>query len=235
MWGTTGIGYNVNMINERMENAPINSWELIFNPEILAKFADCGVSLLDAPDELIPAALIYLGLDPLSEDVADLQAAEQLIRDIRPHIRSFNNSQYISDLANGDICIAHGYSGDILQARDRADEAENGIEINYSIPKEGAIIWFDMMAIPVDAPNPQNALKFINYIMRPEIAAEITNYVWYANANKASYDLIDEEIRNDKSIYPPEEVKAKLVATRSYSLEFDRLLTRAWTRIKTGQ
>ncbi len=235
MWGTTGIGYNVKMIEERMENAPTNSWELIFNPEILAKFADCGVSLLDAPDELIPAALIYLGLNPLSEDEADLQAAEQLIKNIRPLIRSFNNSQYISDLANGDICIAHGYSGDILQARDRADEAENDIEINYSIPKEGAIIWFDMMAIPVDAPNPQNALKFMNYIMQPEIAAEITNYVWYANANQASYDLIDEEIINDKSIYPPKEIKAKLVATRSYSLEFDRLLTRAWTRIKTGQ
>ncbi len=235
MWGTTGFGYNVNMIKERMEGAPVDSWDMIFDPEIVSKFADCGVILLDTADEVIPAALKYLGLDPLSEDENDLKAAQQLLDNIRPYIRSFNNSQYISDLANGDICLAHGYSGDILQARDRADEAERGVEINYTIPKEGAVIWFDMMAIPVDAPHPDNAHKFINFIMQPQIAADISNYVWYANANKASYDLIDEEIVNDEGIYPSEEVKSKLFATRSYSLEFDRLLTRTWTRIKTGQ
>lgn len=235
MWGTTGFGYNVKAIADRMPDAPVDSWDMIFNPEIAAKFADCGISLLDAPAEVIPAALNYLGLDPLSEDAADLEKAEALITSIRPYIRYFHSSQYISDLANGDTCIAHGYSGDILQARDRAAEADAGVEVAYVIPKEGAVVWFDMLAIPADAPHPDNAHKFIDFIMQPQIAADISNYVFYANANAASFDLIDPEVTGDPAIYPSDEVKAKLFATKSYSQKFDRLLTRAWTRIKTGQ
>lgn len=235
MWGTTGFGYNVKAIEERMPGAPVDSWDMIFNPEIAAKFADCGIALLDAPVEVVPAALRYLGLDPLSEDAGDLEKAEALIQSVRPYIRYFHSSQYISDLANGDICIAHGYSGDILQSRDRASEAGQGVEINYVIPKEGAVVWFDLMAIPADAPHPDNAHKFINFIMQPQIAADISNYVFYANANAASFDLIDKEVTGDPGIYPSDAVKANLFANRAHSLQYDRLLTRAWTRIKTGQ
>jgi len=235
MWGSTGFGYNIDAIAERMPDAPVGSWDMIFNVDIVSKFADCGVSLLDAPAEVIPAALQYLGRNPNSQEAADLEAAEELITSIRPYIRYFHSSQYISDLANGDTCLAHGYSGDVLQARDRADEAEAGVSIDYVIPSEGAVIWFDMLAIPSDAPHPDNAHKFINFVMQPQIAADISNYVWYANANAASFDLIDAEVTEDPAIYPSDEVKAKLFATRAYSAKFDRLLTRAWTRIKTGQ
>lgn len=235
MWGTTGFGYNEDEIKKRMPDAPVDSWDMIFNPDVVKKFADCGVSLLDAPEEVIPAALNYLGLDPNSEDPGDLDKAVALIEKIRPYIRYFHSSQYINDLANGDTCLAHGYNGDVLQARDRADEAKNGVHIKYTIPKEGAVIWFDMLAVPADAPHPDNALKFINFIMQPQITADISNYVWYANANKAAYDLVDPEIKNDPGIYPPEEVKKKLFSTISHSARYERLLTRAWTRIKTGQ
>lgn len=235
MWGTTGIGYNEDEIKKRMPDAPTDSWSLIFDPEIVSKFADCGVSLLDAPEEVIPAALTYLGLDPLSENLDDLKKAEALVESVRPYIRYFNSSQYISDLANGDTCIAQGYSGDVLQARDRADEADQGVKVAYSIPKEGAVEWFDMMAIPADAPHPENAYKFLNYIMEPKVAADISNYVWYANANKASYDMVDDEVKNDPGIYPPADVMKKLFATRAHTPQYTRALTRAWTRIKTGQ
>lgn len=235
MWGTTGLGYNIDKIKERMPDAPTDSWAMVFDPAIAAKFADCGISMLDAPEEVIPAALAYLGLDPLSEDTADLKKAETLLEKVRPYIRYFHSSQYISDLANGDLCIAHGYSGDVLQARDRADEADQGVHVAYTIPKEGAVEWFDMMAVPADAPHPENALKFINFIMEPQIAADISNYVWYANANKASYSLVDEAVRSDPGIYPSEDVMAKLFATRAHSQKYTRELTRAWTRIKTGQ
>ncbi len=235
MWGTTGIGYNIEAIAKRMPDAPLDSWDMLFNPEIVARFADCGVSILDAPEEVIPAALKYLGLNPLSEDIGDLKKAEAAIMAIRPYVKYFSASQYISDLANGDICLAQGYSGDVLQARDRADEAKRNVKIAYSIPKEGAVIWFDMMAIPADAPHPENALKFLNFIMKPQIAADITNYVWYANANAASYSLIDKEVTSDPGIYPPEAVKARLFALRAHPQRYDRLLNRTWTRIKTGQ
>jgi len=235
MWGTTGLGYNIAAIAKRLPDATVDSWDMLFNPEIVARFADCGVALLDAPQEVIPAALQYLGLDPLSENPEDLKKAEAAILAIRPYVKYFSASQYISDLANGDICLAQGYSGDVLQARDRADEAGQNVAIAYSIPKEGAVIWFDMMAIPADAPHPENALKFLNFIMEPQISAAITNYVWYANANAASYGLIDPEVTSDPGIYPSEAVKANLFALRAHPQRYDRLLNRAWTRIKTGR
>ncbi len=235
MWGTSGLGYNVDKIAERMPDAPIDSWDMIFKPEIISKFTDCGVTVLDAPTEMVPAALNYLGIDPKSESADDLARAEELLKSIRPYIRYFHSSQYISDLANGDVCLSVGWSGDVLQARDRAAEADAGVNVDYVIPKEGALMWFDMMAIPADAPHPENALKFLNYIMEPQVIADVSNYVYYANGNSASFDLIDPEVTKDPAIYPPEAVKNKLFAIRAHTPKYDRLLTRAWTRIRTGQ
>ena len=236
LWGTTGIGYNVEAVAERLgADMPIDSWELLFNPEIVAKLADCGVSMLDAPTEVVPAAMNYLGLDPRSTDAKDFEAAEELLTSIRPHIRYFHSSQYISDLANGDTCVALGWSGDVFQAQARASEAENGVEIGYIIPKEGALQWFDMLAIPVDAPNPEAAHKFINFVMDAQVTADITNYVWYGNANKASMPLVDEEVKTDPGIFPTEAIKEKLWAGMVYNARQDRSLTRAWTKVKTGK
>ncbi len=235
MWGTTGIGYNVNAIAERLgEDYEVNSWELVFDPEIVAKLADCGVSMLDAPSEMIPAAMNYLGLDPRSTDKADLEAGAALLESVRPSIRYFHSSQYINDLANGDICVAVGWSGDVFQAQARADEADNGVEIAYVIPDEGALQWFDMMAIPVDAPNPDAAHKFINFVMDAQITADITNYVWYANANAASMPLVDPEITSDPGIFPTEAARSGLWGSQVYDARTDRTITRLWTRVKSG-
>ncbi len=236
MWGTTGIGYNTKAVAERLgEDYTVDSWALVFDPDTVSKLADCGVSMLDAPTEMIPAAMNYLGLDPNSTNKADLEAGAALIEKVRPYIRYFHSSQYISDLANGDTCVAVGWSGDVFQAQARADEAENGVEIAYVIPKEGALQWFDMLAIPADAPHPDLAHKFINFIMDPQITADITNYVWYANANAASMPLVDPEITSDPGIFPTEAAKANLWASVPYDARTDRLVTRLWTRVKTGQ
>ncbi|NOR62030.1 MAG: extracellular solute-binding protein [Rhodobacteraceae bacterium] len=236
MWGTTGIGYNVAAVAERLgDDYEVDSWSLIFDPEISAKLADCGISLLDAPTEMLPAAMNYLGLSPNSTDKADLEAGAALLETVRPNIRYFHSSQYISDLANGDTCVAVGWSGDVFQALYRAEEAENGVEIGYVIPKEGALQWFDMLAIPADAPNPEAAHTFINFIMDAQITADITNYVWYANANAASMSLVDEEITSDPGIFPTEEAKANLWASTVYDARTDRTISRLWTRVKTGQ
>ncbi len=236
MWGTTGIGYNVGMVAERLgEDYEVNSWDLVFDPEIAAKLADCGISFLDAPTEIIPAAMNYLGLDPRSTSADDMRAAADLLIAARPHIRYFHSSQYINDLANGDVCVSVGWSGDVFIAQARADEAENGVEVAYVIPDEGALQWFDMMAIPVDAPNPDNAHKFINFIMDAQITADITNYVWYANANAASMALVDAEITSDPGIFPTDAAKANLWGAQVYNARTDRTVTRLWTEIKTGQ
>ncbi|MEM7687067.1 MAG: polyamine ABC transporter substrate-binding protein [Pseudomonadota bacterium] len=236
MWGTTGVGYNTKMVAERLgEGYEVNSWDLVFNPDVVSKLADCGVSMLDAPTEMIPAALNYLGHDPNSEDKGELAEAGALLKSIRPHIRYFHSSQYINDLANGDTCVSVGWSGDIFQARDRADEADNGVSVAYIVPKEGALQWFDMLAIPVDAPNPEAAHQFINFIMEPQITADITNYVWYASANSASLPMIDEEIKTDPGIFPTEEAKANLWPAKVKSPRTDRAISRLWTEVKTGQ
>lgn len=236
MWGTTGIGYNVQAIADRLgEDYEVNSWDLVFNPEIVAKLADCGVTMLDAPTEIIPAAMNYLGLDPRSTDKADFEAGAALLETIRPSIRYFHSSQYINDLANGDICVSVGWSGDVFQALYRAEEAENGVEIGYVIPDEGALQWFDMMAIPVDAPHVDNALTFINFIMDAQITADITNYVWYANGNAASMPMVDPDITSDPGIFPTEAASAKLWGSKVYDARTDRVVTRLWTKVKTGQ
>ncbi len=235
MWGTTGVGYNVTKIKERMPDAPIGSWDLVLKPENAAKFADCGITVLDAPTEIMASILNYQGKDPASEDPKDLEAAEALMMQLRPHIKYFHSSQYINDLANGEICLAIGWSGDVFIAQSRAQEAGQGTEIAYYIPDAGAEVWFDLVAIPSDAPHPNNAHLFLNYILRPEVVAEISNFVTYANANAAATQFVDEEIKTNPAIYPPPEVKAKLFPNPIHTAEYDRLLTRAWTRIKTGQ
>ena len=234
MWGTTGIGYNVAKIKERMPDAPIGSWKMIFDPEVVSKFKDCGVATLDANSEVFPTALRYLGLPPGSQSAEDLAKVEEHVMKIRPSIKYFHSSQYINDLANGEICMVLGWSGDVFIARDRAAEAKNGNEIAYFVPKEGSLMWFDTMAIPKDAPHAENAHKFIDYILRPEVVAAITNYVNYPNANAASLPFVNEDIRNDTSVYPDPETMKNLFPNVVNTPEYDRLVTRAWTRIKTN-
>ena len=187
------------------------------------------------PQDIIQAALNYLGLDPNSTDAADFAKAEELLLSVRPHVRKFHSSEYINALANGDICVAIGYSGDIFQARDRATEAGQGVEVNYVIPKEGAQMWFDQMAIPADAPHVEDAHVFLNYVMKPEVIAKASNYVFYANGNKASQPLLDKEILNDPAIYPPEDVVKKLYVPLPYNSKTQRVITRLWTKVVTGQ
>lgn len=236
MWLTTGVGYNAAMVRERLgEDAPTDSWSLIFDPQYASKLADCGISILDSPTDVLPSAMAYLGLDPTSTRPEDLEAAAALLEKVRPYIRYFHSSQYISDLANGAICVALGFSGDIFIAADRAEEAGTGAEIEYFIPKEGAMLSFDMMAIPADAPHPEAALAWINFMMKPEITADITNFVYFANANVPAMAFVNPEIANDPAIFPPEEVKAKLFPSVTYEPRIDRTMTRLWTTLKTGQ
>ncbi|WP_439649504.1 polyamine ABC transporter substrate-binding protein [Halomonas alkalisoli] len=237
MWGTNGIGYNVERVEAILgEDAPVDSWALIFDPEVTTalKEGGCGISMLDSGDEMLSPAMAYLGLSPLSEETADLEAAGDLIAAVRDNITYFHSSRYISDLANGDICVAAGYSGDIFQAADRAEEAGRDFTIAYSIPKEGAALWFDMMAIPADAPNPDNAHAFINFILEPEIAAAITEYVVYANPNVAANEFLDPDILNDTSIYPDQEVMDNLYVAEEKPLAVQRVRTRTWNRVKSG-
>ena len=235
MWGTTGIGYNEAKIKERMADAPVDSWDLIFKAEIVSKFKDCGIFLLDAADDIIPVALLYLGLDPNSKDPGDLEKAGKLLEQIRPNIQKFHSSEFINALANGDICIAVGYSGDILQARDRAEEAKNGVTVGYKIPKEGAQMWFDQMAIPADAKHVEEAHAFLNYMLDPKVIAKASNYVNYANGNLASQEFIDEEIKGDTSIFPDDATLKRLFVKNPYDAKTQRVVTRIWTKVVTGQ
>ena len=237
LWGTTGIGINVAKVKERLgDDFPVDTWDLIFKREGVSKLPDCGVSMLDAWDEIVPSVLNYLGEDPSSTDKNLLSGkVTDVLKSIRPHVRYFHSSQYINDLANGDVCLSVGWSGDILQAVDRAAEAENGVEVAYIIPKEGAGLWFDMLAIPKDASHPNNAHTFLNYLMRPDVIADITNYVWYPNAVPASTSKIDEEITSDPSIYPTPEVAANLFTFPVYGPKFDRQGARMWTAVKSNK
>lgn len=234
MWGTTGIGYNVDAVKARLGTDTIDSWSVIFDPDTISKFTDCGVHVLDAPDEMIPAALNYLGHDPTSQDTALIKEAGALLQKMRPHVTSFNSSAYINALADGDACLAVGWSGDVLQARDRAAEAANNVTVEYAIPAEGALTWFDQMAIPADAPHPENALIFIDYIMRAEVAAKASNYVYFANGNLASQPMLNEDVIGDPAIYPTAESVEHLYVTTPYGPRVQRVVTRLWTRIKTG-
>jgi putrescine transport system substrate-binding protein len=235
LWGTTGIGYNVAKVKERLgDDAPVNTWALVFDPKYAAKLADCGITMLDAPEEILPAAMNFAKIDPRSTDAEDFRKGAKVLEGVREYIRYFHSSQYINDLANGDVCVSVGWSGDMFIAAARAEEAANGVEIAYVIPQEGALQWFDMMAIPKDAPNPDLAHAFINFVMDAQITADITNFVWYANANAASMPLVNEEIKGDPGIFPSEEAKDHLWSSATYDSKADRALNRIWTRLKTG-
>lgn len=235
MWGTTGLGVNVGEVTARLgDDAPLGSLDLIFNPANMEKLADCGVHFLDAPTEMIPAVLAYIGENPNSHDPDVIAKAEDVLMAVRPYILKFHSSEYINALANGDICVAFGWSGDILQSRDRAWEADNGIEIAYNAPSEGALMWFDQMAIPTDAPNPDGAHVFLNFIMDKEVAAAASNYVYYANGNKASQPLLVEDVIGDTAIYPDEKTLENLYTTTPFDARVQRVVTRLWTKIKSG-
>ena len=238
MWGTNGIGYNVERVTEILgDDAPLNSWALLFDPEITTQLSEagCGLAMLDSGDEMLSPAMVYLGLDPLNESGEDIEAAGELISKVRDNITYFHSSRYVSDLANGDICVAAGYSGDIFQAAARAEEAGRDFTIGYSIPKEGAALWFDMMAIPADAPNPENAHAFINFILDPEIAAEISEYVRYANPNLAANEYLSDELINDPAVYPETEVMQNLYVQVEKPQDILRARTRTWNRVKSGR
>lgn len=235
MWGSIGIGYNPEKVKAALGVDKIDSWDVVFKPENIAKLKSCGVSFLDAPTEMIPAALHYLGKPTNSKDKADLKAAEDLFLSIRPSVAYFHSSKYISDLANGNICVAVGYSGDLEQSKARAHEAGDKVKLAYSIPNEGAGTFYDMVAIPKDATNVDAAYQFMNFLMQPEIMAEITNAVRFPNGNKAATALVDKDISGDPSIYPSDAVKAKLYAISDLDAPTLRLITRSWTKIKSGK
>jgi putrescine transport system substrate-binding protein len=236
MWGTTGIGYNVKMAQKILgADARIDSWGIVFKPENLAKFRDCGIHMLDSADDIFPAALSYLGLDPNSTKQADLEKAADLVAKIRPYVRKFHSSEYLSALATGEICLVVGWSGDIMQARGRAAEAKNNIEIGYAIPKEGAQMFFDNLAIPADAKNLAEAYELINYLYRPEVAAKNTDFLSYANGNLASQKLVEPKILNDRDIYPDETTLAKLFVITARDPAMQRVINRLWTKVKTGR
>jgi putrescine transport system substrate-binding protein len=235
MWITSGVGYNVADIRTRLPDAPVDSWRMLFDPAVVARFQDCGVSLLDAPSEVVATVLIFLGRKPSSNSPDDLKAAQQVLKAMRPYVRYVDSSRYIDNLANGDICLAMGWSGDVKQAHDRAKEVGKGVDLAYAIPKEGAISNYDVLAIPADAPHVRNAHLFIDYLLRPEIAARNSNLIKYANAVRADIQPLDPSVRGDPGVYPPPAVRARLSPERPRPPEYQRLLTRMWTRFKSGK
>jgi len=235
LWGTNGIGYNVDKVKAALGTDKLDSWAILFEPENLKKLSKCGVSFMDSPDEVYPAVLQYLGLDPNSTNPDDYKKAEAQLLKVRPYITYFHSSKYISDLANGNICVAFGYSGDVFQARSRAEEAKKGVNIGYAIPKEGANLWFDLLAIPKDAQNVKEAHAFINYLLQPEVIAKVSDYVGYANPNPKAGELMKAELRQDETVYPPQAVMDKLYVMKELPPQILRLETRSWTRVKSGK
>jgi putrescine transport system substrate-binding protein len=235
LWGTNGIGYNPEKIKAVLGVDKIDSWAAVFEPENIKKLHGCGVAFLDSADEMMPTVLNYLGLDPNSTNPEDYKKAEAKLLAVRPYVTYFHSSKYIADLANGDICVAIGFSGDMFQARNRAAEAKKGVDIVYSIPKEGGALWFDMLAIPKDAANVKEAHAFINYLLKPEVIAQVSDYVGYANPNPASDKLMEQSIRTDESVYPPQSVLDKTYVSIELPPNIQRLMTRSWTKVKSGK
>ena len=236
MWGTTGIGVNVSAVRERLgTNAPLNSWSLVLNPGSMAKLKDCGVMLLDSPEDLIPSILPFYGFKSDSKRWDDITTVTDALYKVRGAVRKFHSSEYVNGLANGDVCLAVGYSGDVMQAKKRAEESKNGIEVAYFIPKEGALMWFDAFAIPKDAAHPAEAHAFIDYMMRPEVAAANTNFVSFANGNLAARKLVKPELLNNPGIYPDETTMQRLSVNTAWNDSTQRFVTRSWTRVRTGR
>jgi putrescine transport system substrate-binding protein len=235
-WGTVGIGINVDKVKERLgDNAPVDSLDLLFKPEYAEKLKDCGISMLDSPSDILPVALKYLGKDPHTKSEEDYKAAEAMLTAVRPFVKYFHSSQYINDLAGGELCAVIGWSGDVFIAAARAEEAKNNVHLDYKIPKEGTLLWVDSLAIPKDAKNVDNALKFIDYLNEPQVAANGVNFVNYASPNTGALELVSPDVKNNPSIYPTDEVKKNLFADIPVDPDLDRLRTRTWTTVKTGQ
>ncbi|WP_200919089.1 MULTISPECIES: polyamine ABC transporter substrate-binding protein [unclassified Methylobacterium] len=236
MWGTTGIGVNLGPVRERLgPNQPLNTWTLVLNPTLMAKLKDCGVMMLDSPEDLIPSMLPAYGLKPDTKRWDDISQVTDALFKVRGSVRKFHSSEYINGLANGDLCLAVGYSGDVMQAKKRAEESKNGVEIAYFIPKEGALMWFDAFAIPKDAPHPEEAHLFIDYMMRPDVAAANTNFVAYASGNLAAKPLVKPEILSNAGIYPDEATMQRLFTNQAWDDRTQRFATRNWTRVRTGR
>ena len=234
LYGYTGIGYNAEKVKAALGDVPADSWALLFDPAMASKLKDCGIMALDTPTELIPIALNYLGEDPNSQDPAVIAKAAPLLKTLNANIRTFHSSQYIDALANGDVCVAVGWSGDVFQARDRAEEADQGITIGFSIPKEGAPIFFDMMAIPKDAKNVDNAYKLIDYLLQPKVMAGISSYGSYGNAVTESLPEVEASVRENPGVYPPEDVRRKLFPLEVLTPEVSRQYTDMWSAMKSG-
>lgn len=235
LWGTNGIGYNVDKVKEVLGVDKIDSWAVLFEPENMKKLATCGVSFMDSADEMLPAVLNYMGLNPNSTNPEDYKKAEEKLLKVRPYVTYFHSSKYISDLANGNICVAAGFSGDVFQAKARAAEAGKGVNIAYVIPKEGGNLWFDVLAIPKDATNVKEALAFINYLLKPEVIAQVSDYVGYANPNPGADKLMEQSIRTDEAVYPPQAVLDRTFVNFELPPKVQRLMTRSWTKVKTGK
>ncbi len=235
LWGTNGIGYNVEKVKAVLGLDKIDSWDVVFEPQNIKKLQSCGVAFLDSADEMMPTVLNYMGLNANSTNPEDYKKAEAKLLKVRPYVTYFHSSKYIADLANGDICVAIGFSGDIFQAKARAAEAGKGIDIAYSIPKEGGALWFDMLAIPKDSSNAKEAHAFINYLLKPEVIAQVSDYVGYANPNPGSDALMEQSIRTDESIYPPQAVLDKTYVSIELPPNIQRLMTRSWTKVKSGK
>lgn len=234
LWGSTGIGYNVAKVKAVLGDVPLDSWDLILKPENMKKLSQCGVAILDNGPEVLPITLHYLGLPHHSKDPADYKKAEAALMQIRPYVRYFHSSKYVSDLANGEICVAVGFSGDIMQAANRAKEANNGVDIGYVIPKEGAPMWFDMVAMPADAPDEKAAYAFMNYLLEPKVMAGISDYVRYANGNAKADSLVSADLKADTKVYPSEATMKTLFALEAMPLATDRIRTRLWNKVKSG-
>ncbi|PWB35171.1 polyamine ABC transporter substrate-binding protein [Pseudomonas sp. SDI] len=235
LWGTNGIGYNVDKVKQVLGIDHVDSWAVLFEAQNLKKLSKCGVAFMDSADELFPAVLNYLGMDPRSEKPDDYKKAEAKLLELRPYITYFHSSKYVSDLANGDICVAFGYSGDVFQAANRAREAGNGVKVAYAIPKEGANLWFDLLAIPADASNPEQAHAFINYLLEPEVIAKVSAYVGYANPTPAAKPFMDPELVDNPEVYPPQAVLDKLYISTTPTPTIMRLMTRSWSKVKSNQ
>ncbi len=235
MWGTTGITYNLDMVKERLgDNAPMNTMDILMKPELAAKVADCGISVLESPRDVIPMVLSYLGKDPNTEDPADYEAVVEAFKPVRQYIKTFDSSNYLNAIPNKELCVINNWSGDYATATSRAADA--GVEINlaYQVPETGSPAWFDVWAIPKDAKNVENAHKFLDFMLDPKVIAGATNFTYYANANAKANEFVLKEVLDDPAIYPNEEVKKRLWTSKSLSPRAQRDLTRAWTKIKTG-
>ena len=236
LWGTNGIGYNVDKVRAVLgDKAPVDSWDLVFKEENLAKLGECGVAMLDSPSEMLPVALHYLGLPPNSTNPEDYKKAEALLLKLRPHIAYFNSSKFISDLSNGNICVAVGWSGAMLEAKTTAEQAGNGVKIAYSLPKEGAPVWFDTLVLLKDAPHPEQGMAFIDYLMRAEVIAPVSDHLNYPNGNRSATTLVAEATRNNPAVYPSAEAMATLFTLQPLPPATERVRTRIWSKVKNGQ